>query len=169
VDTTAPTVTSSVFDLSGSRMGINVGFSETVPVSASAISLTNLTTHTAIPASAIHVTYDGITNTAHFTFPGYANGLLPDGNYRAVLPAGAVADAAGNPTAADSVLNFFVLAGDANGDRVVNGTDASIAGGFYNSGLPATWSQGDFNYDGRVDDLDMNILRANYRNTLPPP
>jgi hypothetical protein len=149
-------------------MAVNITFSEQIaPITSSVLTLTNLTTQTAVPTSSIHVDYDPITHTAHFTFPGYANGVLPDGNYRAVLPAGGVADVAGNPTAADYVLNFFVLAGDANGDRVVNGTDASIAGGYYNSGLPATWSQGDFNYDGRVDDLDMNILRANYRKTLP--
>ena len=57
------------------------------------------------------------------------------------------------PTA---VIATAALAGDATIDGMVDLLDVAsvIAGGRYDSGLPATWSDGDFNGDGLVDVLD---------------
>ncbi|MFM7206527.1 MAG: beta strand repeat-containing protein [Planctomycetaceae bacterium] len=50
----------------------------------------------------------------------------------------------------------FAAAGDTNLDWMVDVLDAAnfVAGGAFDSGVPAAWIQGDFNYDGVVDVLD---------------
>jgi len=172
VDTTAPTVTSSVFDLSGSRMGINIGFSETLqqPISGNALQLTNLGNNSVVPASSIHVDFNPATNLAHFTFPGYPNGVLPDGNYRAVLRSGTVTDLSGNSLASDNVLSFYVLAGDINRDRWVDNNDLiQIAANFNKPVSGNAYFKGDFNYDGVVDNNDLILVVPNFGKFLAPP
>jgi hypothetical protein len=56
------------------------------------------------------------------------------------------------------------LAGDANGDRVVNDTDASILGAHWMS-TGAQWVDGDFNGDNVVNDRDAAILAAHWGQT----
>ena len=48
--------------------------------------------------------------------------------------------------------------GDANLDGLFDVLDAAaiLAGGRYESGLPASWATGDFTYDGIVDILDVS-------------
>ena len=41
-----------------------------------------------------------------------------------------------------------------------------LQAGKYLSGNPATWSEGDFNGDGAVDLLDLDILGQNYGESL---
>src|SRR5207244_4321498 len=110
---------------SGVPHRIAVTFSEAVAAApaAAALGVRNLTTSQDVPAGSLSVAYDATSARATFSFPGYAGGILSDGNYRATLSAGAATDAAGNALAAPAVLDFFVLAGDANGDRVVNFDD----------------------------------------------
>src|SRR5207237_507495 len=64
-----------------------------------------------------------------------------------------------------------LLWGDANLDGVVNAADYSITRG--DRGLsPANWSQGDFNFDGRVSQEDLNLLLGNVASAdsfLPEP
>jgi hypothetical protein len=106
-------------------------------------------------------TYDPATNAATFTF---AN--PPNGNYRATLGRAGVTDAAGNPLAADHVVEFFVLAGDLNRDRRVNGSDfAILAGNFGKDGM--TFEQGDLNGDGSVNGSDFAVLAGNFGKTVP--
>ena len=93
--------------------------------------LTNLTTGATVPASAWLRGYAGDAVT--FVLP---SGVLSDGNYRATLPAGSVNDAAGNPLAADYTFDFFVLAGDANHDRVVDVRDLGILAQHYGQSGP---------------------------------
>src|SRR5207253_241754 len=110
--------------------------------------------------------YDTGANVATFTFPGYAGGILPDGNYEAVIPATAVNDLAGNQLV-DSDTFFFVLAGDTNRDRAVDTIDFNqLAANFSN---PGTFSTGDFDYSGTVDTLDFNILASQFGKSLPEP
>ena len=92
---------------------------------------------------------------------------LPNGNYRATLAAASLTDKAGNALQSDVTADFFVLAGDANRDRVVDLADFVILRN--NFGGAALFSTGDFNYDGQVDLADFVILRNNFGQGLPGP
>jgi hypothetical protein len=111
-------------------------------------------------------TYDAATQTATFAFGALAN--LPNGNYRATLLAAGVTNAAGTPLATDHVIDFFVLAGDVNRDRSVNGSDfAILAGNFGKTGM--TYAQGDLTGDGSVNGSDFAILAGNFGRSVPAP
>jgi hypothetical protein len=110
------------------------------------------------------LTYDSITNTATLGLTGG----LPNGNYTARAIAAGLTNGAGTPMAADSVLSFFVLGGDINRDRAVNGTDfAILAGNFGKTGT--TFAQGDLNGDGSVNGSDFALLAGNFGKTVPAP
>ena len=160
LETVAPTVQSSGFEVDGNRLSFR--FSEDVggSIGNSVLSLTNLDNGASIPVTA---SYDVATHTARFTFNGFAAGL-PTGNYRATIPAGAVFDPSGNTLAADATLSFFALPGDANRDRAVTIADfATLASRFNATG---TFTQGDFNYSGTVEIGDFSILAASFNRTL---
>jgi hypothetical protein len=93
---------------------------------------------------------------------------LPNGNYRLTIPAAAVADAAGNVLGHDLTLDFFVLAGDANRDRVVGIDDLSLLAQNYNK-TGRTYATADFNNDGLTDIDDLNVLAQNYGQSVPAP
>jgi hypothetical protein len=162
-DTTPPTVTASTFNFNAAPHSLSFRFSEDVKDSLglSDLSVQNLTNPgQVIPAS---FTYDANTNTVTFTFAG----VLPDGNYRATLQANSVSDAAGNKLQSDQVLDFFVLAADANRDRVVDHLDFDVL--FANFGKPGgkLFAEGDFNYDGQVDFLDFQALERAFGKSMP--
>ncbi len=94
------------------------------------------------------------------------NAPLPDGNYEAVIPVGAVSNPYGSNRLAMS-FNFHVLAGDANRDGAVDFDDLLILASNYNT-TGKTFSQGNFNYDGggNVNFDDLLILAAKYNTTL---
>lgn len=77
-------------------------------------------------------------------------------------------DEAGNSLASDFNFDFFVLAADANRDRVVNVADLGVLATNWQQ-EPRTFSQGDFSYDGKVDVEDLGILATNWQKSLPPP
>lgn len=160
-DTTAPTVTATGFVYTTSPNRITISFSEDVSASLAAGDLVvkTLPGNATVPVSAY--SYNSNTNTATFTLPG----TLADGNYRATLAAAAVTDAAGNHPASDAVIDFFVLAGDANHDRKVDITDLSILASNW-QGAGKTFSQGDLNYDTKVDAADLSILSSHWQVTL---
>jgi hypothetical protein len=108
--------------------------------------------------------YDDISNTATLGFTG----ILPDGNYTARAIASGITNASGQPMAADSLLDFFALAGDANHDRSVDITDLGVLATNWQQS-PRTFSQGDFSYDGVVDITDLGILATNWQKDLPAP
>lgn len=59
-----------------------------------------------------------------------------------------------------SVTNYLALPGDANGDRVVDGSDFGIwNSNKFTSGT--TWTRGDFNGDGVTDGTDFGIWNSN--------
>jgi predicted outer membrane repeat protein len=128
------------------------------------LTLLNLTTSQIIDcATAATFTFNA-PRTAIWTF----NSALPDGNYRATLPAGSISDVGGNPLAGALTVDFFTFGGDANRDRKVDITDLSIlAMNWHGSGK--VFSQGDFNYDGTVDARDLGILSTHWQAYLPPP
>jgi hypothetical protein len=124
----------------------------------------NVATGDAVPADQIRLSYEPATNTATFAF----SEVLPNGNYRAVLAAPGVADAAQNAMAADYVLEFFHLTGDVNRDRSVNGSDfAILAGNFGRSGM--TYGEGDLNGDGAVNGSDFALLAGNFGKSVEAP
>jgi hypothetical protein len=105
-------------------------------------------------------TYDPVTRTATWTFPS----LLPDGEYWATVAGDAIAA----PQPALHRFRFFVLNGDVNRDRTVNGADfAVLASNFGRSGM--TFSQGDVTGDGNVDGADFSLLAGRFGRTLPVP
>jgi len=139
------------------------------PISASsnfaALEVLNLTTGQTISSSLFTAQRAANNTTVTWT---YSVGILPDGNYRATLPAGSISDLTGQPMAADYSFDFFVLAGDANRDRTVNFSDLLVVSQNYGQ-TGKTWSQGDFNYDGTVTMADLLIVAQQYNKTLPAP
>ena len=93
---TPPSVISSSFQYAGPEQ-LQVQFSTNVgaSITASDLALVNQTTGQTIDSANIAVSYNSSNNTATFTFPGFAGGLLPVGNYQATIAAVNVADANG--------------------------------------------------------------------------
>ena len=61
--------------------------------------------------------------------------------------------------AADYILNFSFLRGDANGDGRVNLNDFNILAANFGQ-APRDFTQGDFDYSGNVNLNDFNILAS---------
>lgn len=127
------------------------------------LTLTNRDTNTTLSSTLWTIQYNLITQISTIQFTGFPMEVLPDGNYRASFP----------PTSYNSSTNppplmpfdFFVLAGDANGDRRVDMVDFNQLTG--NFGLSnATYSRGDFTNDAIVDSADFNLLIAKFGNKL---
>ncbi len=92
---------------------------------------------------------------------------LPDGNYIARVPAGAVADSLGNLSPANYDYAFTLLRGDTDFDRDVDFADLlTVAQNFGQVGR--MFMQGNFNYDpeGRVDFSDLLILAQRFGTSL---
>jgi hypothetical protein len=111
-------------------------------------------------------------NTATFNLP---NGLA-DGYYDVVMPSDGITNSDGQKLDADPAAlgnqdyrySFSSFGGDANGDRVVDGTDLFVIDS--NVGTSGVgFSRGDFNYDGVVDNADYSIINFNYGTILPLP
>jgi subtilisin-like proprotein convertase family protein len=145
-------------------------------ISADDLELRNTTTGQVIAASLTHVDYTAGNRAAVWTFPGFAHGTLPDGNYTARLKAsqitiagGGMLDGNGDGLGGDDYIStFFQLKGDANHDRNVDAADLKILLGHMGS-TNATVEQGDLNYDGKVDFSDFQVIELAYGNSLPPP
>jgi hypothetical protein len=170
-DVRKPALFNANFAVNNGPMKINLVFDENLgnTLSAAKLQLTNLTTGQVITQSALSTSFAGGFFTASFTFPSFTSASLPDGNYRAVIPLSAVTDASGNPLAADVVLDFFALAGDANRDRAVNFADLVAVAQHYGAASGKTFADGDFNFDGLVNFADLVVVAQKYGKTLPPP
>jgi hypothetical protein len=148
-------------------VGLTVQFSQNVGASLSVadIRLRNLTTSADVPASSLILSFNSGTNTLTI---GPANGVvLPVGNYQFTLLARGVTNGSAQVLATDVALNFFVLPGDANGDRVVNDRDLLQV---WQSSLSALGQQNlnnDLTGDGRVTTVDVSLVRSNYLAKLP--
>jgi len=161
-----PVVLATTFPFETGPNRVTFQFSENVQPSLAPadLVLTNLTTAATIDPALLAVQYDSATNTASFRYTA-DGGRLPDGNYRAVLPAAGVTDVGGHALESDSAIDFFVFSGDANRDRTVNIGDFSILAANFN--LPGTFSLGDYNYNGTTEIGDFSILAAKFNTTLP--
>jgi hypothetical protein len=162
-----PVVTAAEFVYqSGSPQRVRFTFSQDVRASVSAADL-SVERVGGGPVEVSPPAYDAATNTATFAFSA---GTLPNGNYRATLLAAGVTNAAGTSIAANHVLDFFVLTGDVNRDRFVNGTDfALLAANFGRSGPGITYGRGDLNGDGSVNGTDFALLAGNFGKSMPAP
>ncbi len=164
-----PVVQTAEFAFLTAPQALRYAFSANVAASLTTadLLLENLTSMTTVPAGNVALAYDGATNTARFTFPGYAFGALPDGRYRATLLAAGVTDPSGNPLPSNHVLEFFFLNADANRDARVNLADFNtLASNFGQSNR--NFSQADFNYDGQVNLADFNILAGRFGMAVGP-
>ncbi|HWP40632.1 MAG TPA: pre-peptidase C-terminal domain-containing protein [Tepidisphaeraceae bacterium] len=107
---------------------------------------------------------DGINSSAAAAASGRALGwaeaddLFPA--YPAIFAGQTLTDAA--------VLVRYTLAGDATLDRRVDSRDLHQLASSWQL-LGRRWSQGDFNFDGSVNQADMDILTGNWQATLPAP
>jgi extracellular elastinolytic metalloproteinase len=177
IDVDPPAVVSESYDYNIGP-SLKLAFNEDVSASltVSDLVLQNLTDLTTVPANAMALSYDGSTQTATLTFPGFAGGVPADGNYRLTIHSADVTDPPGNPLdgdrggyiGRDHTFDFFVLAGDANRDRIVDIRDLAILSGNW-KGSGTLFSQADFNYDGVVDAKDLGILSRNWQKSLLPP
>lgn len=137
---------------------------------AQVVEVTNLTTGQTLPSAQIAITGSGTTLRVNLrsssTFPP-----LADGNYRLIVRAEHLKDPAGNSFGPDFVYNFFVLNGDANGDRRVDFADLLIVaqnyGRTFNPGS-AAYTRGDFNGNGVIEFGDLLILAQAYGVYLAP-
>src|SRR5688572_3669221 len=158
--TGGPTVTSSAFLFETPPQRASFTFNQSVSSSISAADFQVTGPSGAVPFT---FAYDAVTNTATLSF----SNILPDGNYTARALAAGITNGSGQPMASDHVLDFHVLAGDANRDRRVNLSDFNIlASNFGQSNR--TFSQGDFNYSGNVNLADFNILASRFGASLAP-
>jgi hypothetical protein len=171
IDTMPPSLQSANFNFDVPAQNLQFDFSEdiTASVQVSDLALFNNTTMSPIAPGTMSVQLDGGNQRATWSFPGYTNGYLPDGNYAATIAAANVSDLAGNSPTAPLGTSFFFLSADANRDHGVDTVDFNIlAANFSQTGR--TFSQGNFDYDsaGSVDTIDFNLLAANFGKALAP-
>ncbi|QDU89488.1 hypothetical protein Pla175_28790 [Pirellulimonas nuda] len=124
-----------------------------------------------LPAEALGVATlpsGGEQTAVRIGFPGFAEGRLPAGVYRLVLPVGSVLDAAGNSLAGRYELAFSTLPGDYNADAAVDHDDYAA----WRAGFGATSGLGlrsDGNGDGVVDAADYAVWRDHLGTSIEGP
>ena len=89
IDITPPSLQSASFNFDVPAQNLQFNFSEdiTASIQVGDLALFNDTTMTPIATGAMSVQLDGANQRATWSFPGYANGYLPDGNYTATIAA----------------------------------------------------------------------------------
>jgi hypothetical protein len=162
----APQILGQSFEFE-TRLAVTFTFDQDVSafLSRSDYTITDVDTGETLPQSAGVLTFNSFSNEAVLDLTGD----LPNGNYELVVQASDIANSAGVPASGTPItLDFFVLAGDANRDRVVNLSDFLVLRrNFGQTG--GTFSTADFNYDGTVNLSDFLILRRNFGTSLDEP
>jgi hypothetical protein len=168
-DVTAPVAFDDRFHFATAPHRLSFRFNENVAPSLSLADVTvqNLTTSQTVPSGSMSLAYDARLDVATITFPGFAQGVLPDGRYRLTLNGATITDAAGNPMAANHTFEFTFLRGDANGGGRVNLDDFNVLAANFGQS-PRDFTQGDFNYDGTVNLDDFNILASRFGTAVAP-
>ena len=107
--------------------------------------------------------------------------MLADGNYELRLDTDMITSASGatlpdTDGALDGIYRFgdraehllYRLAGDGNGDRIVNFLDLQLVRNSWllSSGNPGFNPNADMNSDGSVNFLDLQLVRANWLTSL---
>jgi hypothetical protein len=161
--TSAPAVVSSAFDFHYAPHRLSFTFNQDVSASLTLEDFVVRAQPSGQTITPVGLSYNVLTNTATVTFEG----VLADSNYRATLARAGVLSNGGTPMAADHVLDFYFMRGDASRDGRVNLADFNIlAGNFGLSGQDFT--EGDFNYDRTVNLQDFNLLAGRFGTTLAP-
>lgn len=127
---------------------------------------------TALAAKPVTVTLYNQDTTVRGTATPDANGnfsfTAPAGTYTAVASAPGFLRAQAGPVltsgATTTLQSITLLAGDIDGNDVIDQFDALTIGMNYNLAAPAA---ADLNNDGTINVLDLELLAANYRLTGP--
>jgi hypothetical protein len=127
---------------------------------------------TALATKAVTVTLYNQDTTVRGTATPDANGnfsfTAPAGTYSAVASAPGFLRAQASPVltsgATTTLQTITLLAGDIDGNDVIDQFDALTIGINYNLAAPAA---ADLNNDGTINVLDLELLAANYRLTGP--
>jgi len=159
-DTFAPIIEDAWFDATTGRTA-RVEFNESVDPGRAMVRLTHRTTGQELSPDAFVVTYESNTRILSITLRSPA-----DGDYRVSVLSDGLTDLSGNAMAVGTSLDFFVLGGDANHDRVVDFNDLVKLAQNYNTVGGKTFAEGDFNFDGNVDFNDLVILAQRYNTGL---
>lgn len=163
-DTLAPRVWDKSFDVNAGQI-VRAEFTEAISLAGgNSASIMNLATGLAVPGVSVVRALSADATRVDFTF----SATLPDGNYRLQFNAADYRDGGNNlATGGTLQVDFHILAGDANRDRVVNFDDLLILAQNYGQ-TGRSFTQGNFNYsaDGRVDFDDLLILAQRYGTSL---
>ncbi|MFT3784946.1 MAG: ankyrin repeat domain-containing protein [Tepidisphaeraceae bacterium] len=166
-DTQKPLVRYGGYKADRKSVELTITENVTGSLTASDLTLKNLTTGQTLAASGWSLTdtfATGIYNSGITAATIKFASTPADGKWQLTIPAGAFTDLAGNPNAAYS-YGFTVLNGDANGDGKVGFADiVALAQGYGRTGQK--FSQGDFNYDGVVSFSDLLIMAQQYGKSL---
>jgi hypothetical protein len=158
-----PSVIISSFDVNAPAARFHFNEDVGASVDLTDVTVLNTATNQAVPRDAIAIAYDLASRELSYRFTQ----PLADGRYRATLRGVGIVDNQSNVMLADRVIDFHVLAGDANQDGVVNLADFNIlASNFGQSNR--TFTQGDFNYDGTVNLADFNLLASRFGQSVAP-
>ena len=165
-DDAPPTAITSTFNYAANPLAATVTFNENLADSLALADweLIDRATGQDVSRHLASLVFNPDTDVATITLAP----SLPKGDYRLLLPTGAAADPAGNPTAADVTLDFFHLPGDVNRDRAVNFTDLLTLAKNYNT-TGKTYATGDLTGDGVVNFADLLVLAKNYNSVLATP
>jgi photosystem II stability/assembly factor-like uncharacterized protein len=168
-DATPPVAFDERFHFATAPHRLSFRFNENVAPSLllADVTLQNLTTSQTVPGASMSLVYDARLDVATIVFPGFAQGVLPDGRYRLTLSGATITDAAGNPMAGDHTFGFTFLRGDADGDGTVNLDDFNVLAANFGQS-PRDFTQGDFNYDGTVNLDDFNVLASRFGTVVGP-
>ena len=169
LNNTTPSVVGSNFQYAGpEELQLQFNVDVSASLAASDLQLTNQTTGQTIDPANIAVSYNSSTNTATFTFPGFAGGLLPVGTYKMSIAASSVTSAGGFPLTSGFSIVVVQLLGDWNLDGQQTAADVTAAlgafadlGGYqtaHNLSGAQLVALGDINGDGRVDNADLQAL-----------
>jgi ELWxxDGT repeat protein len=159
-DTFAPFVADAWFDEASGRT-VRIKLSEELAAPGAAqVRVTDVDTGQEVEPAGLGVVYDAQTHTLSVTLKG-----ATDGNYHLSLLPDGLADLSGNAMTNGADVDFFLLRGDANHDRVVDFNDLVKLAQNYNT-AGKSFEEGDFNFDGKVDFNDLVILAQRYNTSL---
>ncbi len=147
---------------------LKLAFSESVGNSLGLedLALVGQASGAAIGAAQMNLECQPASRIALLTFPGLADGQLPDGRWVLTVKAAGIQDPDGFPLNTDYRFRFGVLSGDANRDGVVNDLDLYRVWQNWIKPFGAQDLAADLNGDQKVDQKDLDLVIANYLATV---